>query len=69
MAQKDSRIMAAVCDCCKAHAIDYPFETFQVCARCGRGTYLPRSVTVEEHKAKTPRPDPFSEEGRRSHAA
>lgn len=67
---RSDRIMAAVCDCCGAHAHEYPFEVFQVCARCGRGTYIPRPVTLAEHIENLPKSvDPFSEEGRRSHAA
>lgn len=64
---ESGRVMAAVCDCCGAHAHEYPFEVFAVCARCGRGTYIARPVTVEEHQANLPsNVDPFSEEGRRS---
>lgn len=63
------RIMAAVCDCCGAHAHEYPFEVFQVCAKCGRGTYIAKPVTVAEHEAMLPRgADPFHPRGGR-HAA
>jgi hypothetical protein len=63
------RIMAAVCDCCGAHAHEYPFEVFQVCAACGRGTYIARAVTVADHVANLPKKaDPFQPKGDR-HAA
>jgi len=70
MKSQGDRMMAAVCDCCGAHAHEYPFEVFQVCAACGRGTYIAKPVTVADHAENLPKnADPFSEEGRRNHAA
>ncbi len=40
------RIVVAVCDCCGAHAVEYPGEVFSVCAVGGRGTYQGEVVTL-----------------------
>lgn len=49
------RVMAAVCQCCGAHAHEYPGEIFTICAACGRGIYIARAVTLEDHLTNAPR--------------